>query len=132
MSWPLRMVPAPGDEPGGTPWKELRVGDMWFAPYLLEHPEGSIFRPAVKYFQRNGHRPPLVVRLPGPVDWCVDGPPWRDGKPTGDGWDVTGEPPTITVSPSINIGGIYHGYIQGGVITDDCEGRQFDENGRRP
>lgn len=126
MPWPIRMVTAPGDGAGDTPWAELRVGDMWFAPYLLDHVEGSVFRPAAKYFARNAGRPPLVVRLPGPVDWGVDGPPWKDGKPCGDGWDVSGEPPLITVSPSINIGGTYHGWIQAGMISDDCEGRRYE------
>jgi len=128
MPWTIRMVPAPGPDPGDTPWKDLRPGDMWFAPYLLEHPEGHPFRPALKYFQRNSGRPPLVVALPcvggGRVDWCVDGPCWKDGKVYGDGWDVSGEPPLITVAPSINIIGAYHGFIQNGVITDDCEGRR--------
>lgn len=131
MPWSIRMVPAPGDEPGDTPWTELRVGDMWLAPYLLDGKyDNSIFRPAAKYFQRNAGRQPLVVRLPGTVDWGVDGPPWKDGRPCGDGWDVSGEPPLITVAPSINILGCYHGGIKAGIISDDCEGRCYDERGR--
>ncbi len=125
------MVPAPGTGPADTPWAELRVGDMWLAPYLLEHPVGHVFRPAAKYFARNAHRPPLVVRLPGPVDWCVDGPAWAQGKPTSDGWDVSGQYPYVTAAPSINIVGIYHGWLQAGVISDECEGRKYDEGGRR-
>ena len=129
MPWTIRMIPAPGDGPEDTAFKDLRVGDMWFAPYLLEYPEGHIFRPAAKYYTRNSGRPPLVVCLPalagGRVDWCVDGPPWIGGKPTGDGWDVSGEPPLITVSPSVNIHGCYHGFIQNGVISDDCENRKY-------
>lgn len=129
MPWTIRMVPAPGEGPGETPWKNLRVGDMWIAPHLLARPEGHLYRPASKYFARNSHRPPLIVALPAPgggrVDWCVDGPAWKGGQPYGDGWDVSGEPPLITVAPSINIVGVYHGYIQNGVITDDCEGRRY-------
>jgi hypothetical protein len=129
MPWACRMIPAPGAGPGDTPWKELRVGDMWLAPYLLER-QGSMFYPAAKYHQRNAGRPPLVVRLPGPVDWGVDGPAWKGGQPYGDGWDVSGDPPLVTVSPSINISGIYHGWLQNGVISDDCEGRRYDPDGR--
>lgn len=33
--------------------------------------------------------------------------------------------PCTTVEPSINLHGIYHGFLQQGIITDDCEGRQF-------
>jgi hypothetical protein len=40
-------------------------------------------------------------------------------------WRVTGELPKVTVEPSINMIGVYHGYITSGVITDDCEGRKF-------
>lgn len=49
-----------------------------------------------------------------------------DGKP----WDVNGEPPNVTVSPSINLLGVWHGWIRNGVITDDCEGRRYDADGR--
>lgn len=31
-------------------------------------------------------------------------------------WDVSGEPPNITVSPSINAG-VWHGFITDGVMT---------------
>jgi hypothetical protein len=67
-----------------------------------------------------GKRAPLVVQLPsGPFP--VDGP--QSGGTSG--WQVTGEPPRLTLSPSVNVVGFYHGWIQDGVITDDCEGRTF-------
>jgi hypothetical protein len=31
----------------------------------------------------------------------------------------------VTLAPSVNIGGSYHGRIQGGVISEDVEGRRF-------
>jgi hypothetical protein len=45
-----------------------------------------------------------------------------DGGSTGRMWEVTGEPPNITVSPSINAGdgpgpGNWHGWIKDGVMT---------------
>lgn len=45
---------------------------------------------------------------------------WHTKQTTADGkpWDVTGEPPRITVSPSINVIGIWHGWIKDGVIVD--------------
>lgn len=132
MPWPIRMVPAPGDLPENTPWAELRVGDMWLAPYLLEGgvERVGIFYPAQNYFAQNAGRPPLVVRLPGPCDFSVDGPVWSGGRRIEPGWRVEGDAPGITVQPSVNIGGCYHGWIQGGVITDDCEGRVYDAQGR--
>lgn len=57
--------------------------------------------------------------------FCDDSGMSRRGEYYGDGWTVTGDLPRITVSPSINIVGSYHGWIQNGVISEDCEGRKF-------
>lgn len=102
---------------------------MWPAPWLVRGDEADNF------FLSDAHlaaraagtvtRDPLVVRLPGGTDFCVDGPTFSAGQRGSGGWTVTGEPTAITLSPSINIGGSYHGWIQNGVITDDCEGRTF-------
>ncbi len=43
---------------------------------------------------------------------------WHTKTPgAGPQWDVTGEPPNITVSPSINVIGIWHGWIRDGVLV---------------
>lgn len=60
-----------------------------------------------------------VILPPGGVNNHFN--PYR--KPT---WDVTGELPKVTVSPSIHMVGIYHGYIRDGQITDDVDGRKFE------
>ena len=39
------------------------------------------------------------------------------------GWTVTGEAPNITVSPSINIVGLWHGFLTSGILTDDLDSR---------
>jgi len=100
-------------------------------------------------------RPPLIVKLPDGTEFCVDVMAWdtkpepcdhivndqqrtpqacpycsgtgtkRVGRHYGDGWIVTGREPLITLSPSINIVGSYHGWLRDGVISDDCEGRRF-------
>ncbi len=56
---------------------------------------------------------PVLVVLPGNGLWSNDGR-----------WEVTGEPPNITVNPSIKVlePGGYHGYIRAGVLTDDIGG----------
>lgn len=63
-----------------------------------------------------------LIRLPSqaPPDhfartWCT-----LLGDEQNRRWDVTGEAPNITVSPSINCleRGGWHGHIQNGVITD--------------
>lgn len=74
-----------------------------------------------------GTRPPLVIRLPGPVDVCLDRAVDDAG---GHGWVVRGEAPRITVAPSVNVLGVYHGFIRDGVVTPDCEGRQYLPDGR--
>jgi len=40
-------------------------------------------------------------------------------------WSVSGEWPSVTVAPSINCPGAYHGYITNGMVTDDVDGRKF-------
>lgn len=72
-----------------------------------------------------GKRRPLIVCLPNGELFCPDSA-YTNRSPLGPGWTVTGDAPSITVSPSINCIGRYHGWIQNGVITDDCEGRRFD------
>ena len=86
-------------------------GDMWFAPgydlsdeYRRDHADT---------------RQPLWVCLPGRVWFCVD----SNATSGGGGWRVTGEPPRITVDPSINCIGVYHGWLRDGVLTDDVDGR---------
>lgn len=100
---------------------------MWYAPWLLTkdgQPAAQDYLSTTYVEQRMAHRPPLMVRLPGGIDFCIDS---RADSPGGEtGWHVTGEEPELTLSPSINVMGTYHGYIRGGFITDDCEGRTFD------
>jgi hypothetical protein len=62
--------------------------------------------------------------LPGGYTFCIDSRARRDGKAYGDGWKVSGEMPNISLTPSINIVGSYHGFITNGVISDDLEARR--------
>lgn len=104
-------------------------GDIYEEPwYLNEFPEDL----SPYYFTHNAHRPPLVLVLPAAfhvrgstMNFCVDSKASIGGKLQPDGWVVTGAPPDLTVAPSINAQGTYHGFLQNGVLTDDCEGRQF-------
>lgn len=131
MSWPLRFIESPYVS---TPYYVLRegaehpkVGDIWYAPELLVMDKlPATFHLSPKYERDwRRRRPPLVVSMPDGTNFCVDSRFWRSGQPYGDGWTVTGDAPLITVTPSINIGGGYHGYITNGVIGDDVEGRKF-------
>ncbi len=108
-------------------WPDIvEIGTMWLAPYHLLGDRAKRLSPNY-HSQWAGKRAPLVVCLPNNTFFCVDNMA-TDG---GNGWTVTGEAPLITVSPSINIVGSYHGWIKNGVISDDCEGRVFDGEGRQ-
>ena len=97
------------------------VGAAWPAPHLLD--EDSAWRNALAV---PPGRVPFFVKLPDGSEFCPYMRAWngRDGY-HGEGWGVAGELPNVTVSPSINVVGHYHGWIRDGVITPDCEGRSF-------
>lgn len=64
------------------------------------------------YWERwSAVRPPISVLCPNGREWCVDAK-----SSNGEGWQVEGEVPTITCTPSILVPG-YHGYLKGGVFT---------------
>jgi hypothetical protein len=102
----------------------LRPGDMWYTTPETEWERKLLVAP-----EHAGQRG-LFVRLPGPVDFAIYGPTISAGGIGKSGWRVTGVPPRLTVTPSINCHGVYHGYLTDGVITDECEGRKYTEDGR--
>ena len=117
-------------------FRELPVGAMFPIPDGADMTEwpwylASDKRLSEHYFKNNAHRRALFVVLPGRVLFVIDGQCQKDGQSYG-GWCVSGQAPLITVNPSINIHGAYHGFLQNGVISDDCEGRSFGPNGERP
>ena len=70
----------------------------------------------------------LCVKLPsGGSEWNID--LGRRINASGGrqvpAWTRTGEAPNVTVTPSINNVGRYHGWLTNGVLTDNCEGRKF-------
>lgn len=121
MAWRLRMIARPET---AEQISKLEIGDAWYEDGISETHRRYLLAP-----EHAGKRP-LTVRLPGPVHFPVYGPVIEHGRPTGAGWQVVGEPPAITVSPSIHCRGVYHGYIRNGEITDDIEGLTYDAAGR--
>lgn len=70
-----------------------------------------------------GRGPCWVVRLPGGGYLFHTNETSRDGGY----WAVSGDPPNITVTPSINVGPeIWHGWITDGALSPDV-----DNQGRR-
>lgn len=127
MPWPIRYHDQEPENP--------QPGDMWPVPYMVEGPGAEDFRAnylSEEYFQRwYGKRPPLMVQLPNGRPFCVDSRPSAGGS----GWDLTGEAPNITVHPSIAYANFsrergYHGWLQNGVLSDDVEGRRYEQEGR--
>ena len=126
MPYPCRMIDLPAlVKDYGSDWVDhLQPGDMWevnrtYWEHDREHLHRNDLSP--EYWRDNAaKRPPLCVVLPS-GDWF-----YVDSKCSGEdhGWTVTGDPPLITVSPSINAIGSYHGWLQNGVLSDDCEGRR--------
>lgn len=135
--WNLRQVDTQQviDNEGG-----LQIGDYCFSPMPtdIEEWEGLGHAPwpfhMVKpyklsdfYFTNNIGRKPIVVLMPGRDWFCLDCKCVNDGKYEG-GWSVVGDPTkgTLTVHPSINMIGRYHGWLRNNKISADCEGRRYD------
>lgn len=73
----------------------------------------------------DGHLHVILPCRSGRTEFDIDGHGWRDGAPSKDRWGRSGTPPRVTVSPSINIVGDYHGWVRDGKVTPDCEGRTY-------
>ena len=72
-------------------------------------------KPGAMWFEEIKGRRVWVVVLP-----CRD--LFYQDQQTSDGrnaWTCTGEPPNVTVNPSINYVGLYHGWLRNGELSDD-------------
>jgi len=138
---------------GTLDFDKFIVGDLAFYHYqgkpCLDPERLKNLNLTAHYFAHNSGRAPLVLALPdkaspsGKLYFTVDGQCYSSTctkcgqsrkackckeayQPKGhyDGWTVSGEPPLITVSPSVNYDDDeyhikhYHGFIQNGVIGD--------------
>lgn len=127
MSWRCKLFQSWEEAEKHYGTFRVPIGTMWFSPDYREHPD---FLSSHYHEQWADKRDPLFVCLPGGVDFCVDSRPTMQSHRQNGGWNVTGDLPdllNITVSPSILIGGGYHGYIRDGVVTDDVDGKTFPE-----
>ena len=119
MPWTCRMAPDRDNAFG--------IGDMYFSVQFDAYHTAEFDRVLSPEYRRDwyGKRPPLFVITPdGP--WCVDAVSTDGGgKNTNHGWTVTGKPPLITATPSINMVGKYHGWLTDGILSDDLEGRTY-------
>lgn len=115
MSWQCRLIEVDPNNPA----QRIEVGDMWYATDSAEFEQGLDYET-----NRRGKVPPLWIKLPSKDFHCLDSKSF-DGKSYGNGWVIKGEPPNITVTPSINYIDRWHGWISNGVMSDDCDGRTY-------
>jgi hypothetical protein len=96
--------------------RENPPGATWHADWFPdEGPNGHYSGPDGKVW---------CVMLPGGMEWIVYS--YASGQEPRHKWNVQGTVPNITVTPSINCVGYYHGFISEGIISEDCEGRKYD------
>ena len=114
--------------------RSLFPGDMFYMPKGTT-PEGWPWYLAKEghlsdyYSANNSHRQPLFLMLPGKHLFLVDGKCWNQQLGRYGGWHVRGEAPNISVFPSIDISGTYHGCLSNGILGDDIVHRKYDVNG---
>lgn len=111
-NWQVNVERLHAGAPDGKLYRlrELPPGAVWRASWMEDN--------AKTYGNARGEV--WAVQMPCMIEFII----YAKGE-DGRGWDVRGELPGITVSPSIHQIGEYHGYIQDGVISEDCEGRAF-------
>jgi hypothetical protein len=91
-------------------------------------PADKVYPGDMFYIQyTNKKEPHLIVILPNGGEFDLTHAA-DTSKPVF--WEVTGEAPNITVSPSIDrpdgwLGLGWHGYLKDGVLSDDLEGRSY-------
>lgn len=99
---------APDEKLHGLDDPDLAPGAMWDAPWISEA--------CPSWSGPDGRS--LVVRLPSGTAFPMDVPAKDAGK-----WARTGTPPLVTLHPSINEVGSYHGTLTAGLLSECQEGR---------
>lgn len=133
MPYPISRVPlecpirlgAPRPRPGDWCFDEDMLNDdgtphsLDGKPYLSPH-----------YLAHNTWRVPIRLWLPHGSSWIIDSVTTSGGMLGDSGWLVTGDPRlgTLSIAPSVNEVGSYHGFIGSNgvplnVIGDDLDGR---------
>lgn len=107
--------------------RTFEPGEMWFNHDMLDGPNAAYYRDhylTEEYFRDwADKRPPLWVVCPNGDWFCVDSR--TKDKTDPHGWVVIGEPPNVTVTPSIHILGAdeagneqtrWHGWLTNGEL----------------
>lgn len=95
-------------------------GDMFFDPDIGEKGDDSHWGHHLlsdAYWNLpEPRRDPLCVVLPEGTHFYLDSKQVTDGLMHEPGWTITGTAPMVTVSPSINCLGRWHGFLESGVL----------------
>ena len=105
----------------------FEVGDCWYATpgqggVWFMHIDGDeLHRTRLTIApEHTNARPAIVVLpyvgLPMGVPFCLHSPTLGPGGWGNAGWTVSGELPDVTVSPSIDVRGYWHGHLRAGVL----------------
>jgi hypothetical protein len=109
-----------------TDYSQVPIGGTWKIPLDYKYEEETFeefWRDFLSNeFRASGRNYVIYIRLPSGTDFCPD---FKATDKRKNGWTVTGELPRISVSPSVNEVGRYHGWIKEGVLSDDLDGRVF-------
>lgn len=118
MSWPLVAF---GDPRTNT--APQKPGHWWYCSWLKKV-DGKVPSFLSKFYLETGiqKRDPVCIVLPGGGHWIID-----QKSSNGQGWKVEGEEGKWTVTPSIATDN-YHGHLTNGVLTDDTEGRKYEDD----
>ena len=104
-------------------------GDCWDKPgaiFEIETSGGVNEHLSPLYLRDHAqHRKPYMIVCPDGRWWPID---YRASN--AEGWVVTGEAPHLTAQGSVDTG-TYHGFLENGVLTDDLEGRTYDQPAER-
>lgn len=134
--FPLRLIEPPIwlEEPVAQPGSRypthrlFQPGDCWYAipknGQWYFYPEDAAHEAReIQIAPEHAGKHPMIVVFPGEQPWCIHSPFLTKEGWGSSGWQVSGELPKITVSPSLNFQSQYrpnafHGHVIGGVVKN--------------
>jgi hypothetical protein len=123
-------------EGSDSPYPTVRLYSVGFCWYASPRPDGGwwmypdgpeVDRIRIEVAAEHRYERPVIVVLPSRaffsgIPWCVHSPVLRETGYLPTGWRVTGsidaDPIDLTVQPSIDYGGHWHGYLTRGWLED--------------
>lgn len=134
MTWKLVEVEFPF--PTGDGLMLRKPGQFWRIPFKYKPKMDKEQRDYIDIYREfmsdeylaSGVDYELVICLPGKIHFRASHIATNNSG-QHQGWRIDGELPNITVHPSVDVEGYYHGWITDGVIGDDLGGRQYNDKG---